>query len=37
MLTGVQLKAKNYTASQIGAVVYITAAETIILMIPRET
>lgn len=30
MLTGVQLKAKNYTASQIGAVVYVTAAETII-------
>lgn len=27
-LTGVQLKAKNYTAAQTGAIVYVTAAET---------
>ncbi|CAI8717476.1 hypothetical protein [Chryseobacterium sp. IT-36CA2] len=27
-LTGIQLKAKNYTVAQIGAIVYVTAAET---------
>ncbi|BFO64963.1 hypothetical protein [Chryseobacterium sp. KCF3-3] len=27
-LTGIQLKAKNYTAAQTGAIVYVTAAET---------
>ena len=27
-LTGIQLKAKNYTATQTGAIVYVTAAET---------
>ncbi len=27
-LTGVQLKAKNYTAAQTGAIVYVTVAET---------